>query len=56
MWLKFDALHNCEPYSPAFVASDFRKLIEDTGLRITHVGPTPTFLHLTTAVKDVAGG
>lgn len=55
MWLKFDSLHNCEPYSPAFVASDFRKLIEDAGLRITHVGPTPTFLHLTTAVKDVAG-
>jgi len=24
----------------------------DAGLRVTHAGPTPTFLHCTTAVKD----
>jgi len=52
LWLKFDALYNCEPYSPAFVASDFRQLMTDAGLRVTHAGPTPTFLHCTTAVKD----
>lgn len=52
LWLKFDALYNCEPYSPAFVASDFRQLMTDAGLRVTHAGPTPTFLHRTTAVKD----
>lgn len=52
LWLKFDALYNCEPYSPAFVASDFAQLMTDAGLRVTHSGPTPTFLHCTTAVKD----
>lgn len=52
LWLKFDARYNCEPYSPAFVASDFRSLMTDAGFRITHTGPTPTFLHCTTAVKD----
>ncbi|MFZ9478432.1 MAG: class I SAM-dependent methyltransferase [Steroidobacteraceae bacterium] len=52
LWLKFDALYNCEPYSPAFVASDFGQLMKDAGLRVTHSGPTPTFLHCTTAVKD----
>lgn len=52
LWLKFDALYNCEPHSPAFVASDFAQLMTDAGLRVTHSGPTPTFLHCTTAVKD----
>jgi ubiquinone/menaquinone biosynthesis C-methylase UbiE len=51
-WLKFDSAYNCEPYSPAFVASDFRGLIAAAGFEVTHVGPTPTFLHLTTAVKN----
>lgn len=52
LWLKFDAHYNCEPYSPAFVASDFRQLIGDAGFRILHQGPTPTFLHCTTAVRE----
>jgi SAM-dependent methyltransferase len=52
LWLKFDAHYNCEPYSPAFVASDFRALIGEAGMRVTHQGPTPTFLHCTTAIRD----
>jgi ubiquinone/menaquinone biosynthesis C-methylase UbiE len=52
LWLKFDAHYNCEPYSPAFVASDFTTLLGEAGFRISSAGPTPTFLHCTTAVKD----
>lgn len=52
LWLDFDALHNCEPYSPAFVASDFPALLAENGLRVTSVSPTPTFLSCTTAEKD----
>jgi 2-polyprenyl-3-methyl-5-hydroxy-6-metoxy-1,4-benzoquinol methylase len=55
LWLRFDARYNCEPYSPAFVASDFPRLIEQSGLRVTSRGPTPTFLSCTTAVKDARG-
>lgn len=51
LWLKFDAHYNCEPYSPAFVASDFTSLLGEAGFRIDSAGPTPTFLHCTTAVK-----
>lgn len=51
MWLAFDARYNCEPYSPAFVATDFAGLVEACGfVDVTH-GPTPTFLSQTTAVK-----
>ena len=52
LWLRFDARYNCEPYSPAFVASDFPGLLAQAGLRVTSRGPTPTFLTCTTAVKD----
>jgi len=55
LWLRFDARYNCEPYSPAFVASDFPRLLADAGLRVTGRGPTPTFLACTTAVKDAGG-
>ena len=55
LWLRFDARYNCEPYSPAFVASDFPRLLADAGLRVTGRGPTPTFLACTTAVKDEGG-
>jgi SAM-dependent methyltransferase len=51
LWLQFDAAYNCEPYSPAFVATDLPALLERHGLRVTHSGPTPTFLWRTTCVK-----
>ncbi len=47
VWLEFDAMHNCEPYSPAFVATDLAALLESRGFRILHSGPTPTFLWCT---------
>jgi 2-polyprenyl-3-methyl-5-hydroxy-6-metoxy-1,4-benzoquinol methylase len=56
LWLKFDARYNCEPYSPAFVASDLAGMLEAAGLRVASRGPTPTFLSCTTAVKDARGG
>ncbi|MCC5868611.1 MAG: methyltransferase domain-containing protein [Gammaproteobacteria bacterium] len=54
VWLDFDANHNCEPYSPAFVATDLTALLESQGFRITHSGPTPTFLWCTQCEKPVA--
>lgn len=51
LWMQFDAQYNCEPYSPAFVATDLPALLERHGLRVVHVGPTPTFLWRTTCVK-----
>ncbi len=51
MWLEFDAQYNCEPYSPAFVASDFAGLLKQQGFDAVDQGPTPTFLSITTAVK-----
>ncbi|MEO0574822.1 MAG: class I SAM-dependent methyltransferase [Pseudomonadota bacterium] len=53
MWLAFDARYNCEPYSPAFVATDFAALVADCGFeQVTH-GTTPTFLSQTTALKPL---
>jgi 2-polyprenyl-3-methyl-5-hydroxy-6-metoxy-1,4-benzoquinol methylase len=49
LWLQFDAEHNCEPYSPAFVASDLGSLLRGAGFEVTSQGPTPTFLWCTTA-------
>lgn len=51
LWMQFDAQYNCEPYSPAFVATDLPALLQRHGLRVTHIGPTPTFLWRTTCVK-----
>lgn len=51
MWLAFDAKYNCEPYSPAFVATDFQALLAEHGFTDVQQGPTPTFLSLTTAVN-----
>lgn len=51
LWLQFDAQHNCEPYSPAFVASDLGALLRDAGFEVASQGPTPTFLWCTTARK-----
>jgi SAM-dependent methyltransferase len=51
LWLEFDANHNCEPYSPAFVASDVPAMLRAAGLVPTGSGPTPTFLQYTTAEK-----
>ncbi len=53
MWLAFDAKYNCEPYSPAFVASDFDQILTGTGFVEIIQQPTPTFLSQTTAVKPV---
>ncbi len=33
LWLRFDAIHNCEPYSPAFVACDLPALLRGGWLR-----------------------
>lgn len=49
LWLQFDAEYNCEPYSPAFVACDLAGLLRVAGFEVTSQGPTPTFLHCTTA-------
>jgi len=54
LWMQYDAEHNCEPYSPAFVAADLPALLEQHGLRVTHVGPTPTFLWCTQCEKPPA--
>lgn len=54
LWLQFDAQYNCEPYSPAFVASDLQQLLRDAGFRVTASGPTPGFLAFTTAEKPPA--
>ncbi|MFK8054337.1 MAG: class I SAM-dependent methyltransferase [Woeseiaceae bacterium] len=51
MWLAFDARYNCEPYSPAFVATDFVDLVESNGFVEVMHGPTPTFLSQTIATK-----
>ena len=53
VWLDFDAQFNCEPYSPAFVATDFQALLADEGLRVTECGPTGGFLMRTASVKPV---
>lgn len=53
MWLVFDARYNCEPYSPAFVATDFAQLVEDCGFESVTHGPTPTFLSQTSATKPL---
>jgi ubiquinone/menaquinone biosynthesis C-methylase UbiE len=51
LWLDFDATYNCEPYSPAFVASDFQGLAKQAGFRVVSSGPTPTFLACTVLEK-----
>jgi ubiquinone/menaquinone biosynthesis C-methylase UbiE len=51
LWMDFDARFNCEPYSPAFVASDLRAMLESHGFEVTHAGPTPTFLTCTVGKK-----
>ena len=51
MWLAFDARYNCEPFSPAFVATDLVALLEKVGFGVVEHGPTPTFLSQTKAAK-----
>lgn len=51
MWLAYDARYNCEPYSPAFVATDFEALVASAGFVDVEHGPTPTFLSQTLATK-----
>ncbi len=47
VWMQFDAEHNCEPYSQAFVSADLPALLERQGFRILERGPTPGFLWYT---------
>jgi ubiquinone/menaquinone biosynthesis C-methylase UbiE len=54
MWQQFDAEHNCEPYAPAFVATDLRELLLSEGFRDVRTDPTPTFLWCTHTEKPVA--
>ncbi len=54
LWLQFDSQHNCEPYSPAFVACDLPRLVAAAGFEVTSQGPTPTFLWCTTARRPAA--
>jgi ubiquinone/menaquinone biosynthesis C-methylase UbiE len=54
LWLEFDANYNCEPYSPAFVASDLPAMLAQAGLKPVTSGPTQTFLQFTTALKPAA--
>jgi len=51
LWLRFDAVYNCEPYSPDFVASDLPAMLEAAGFVDIDVSPTPTFLSRTVARK-----
>ncbi len=53
VWMDFDAQFNCEPYSPAFVATDFQALLADEGLKVTEHGTTGGFLMRTVAVKPL---
>ena len=39
--IDYDSKNNCEPYSPAFVASDFRGIIEEAGFEVEQ-GPLLT--------------
>ena len=54
LWLRFDAIYNGEPYSPAFVASDLPALLKSAGFIDIEVSPTPTFLSRTIARKPSA--
>lgn len=51
MWMDFDAQYNCEPFAPAFIATDLQVLLEDAGFTAVSEGPTPTFLRATTAIR-----
>ena len=50
-WLDFDSQYNCEPYSPAFVATDVPELLQRNGLEVLHSGAMPSFLWHTQAQK-----
>jgi SAM-dependent methyltransferase len=54
LWLQFDSQHNCEPYSPAFVAADLPALLRGAGFELASQGPTPTFLWCTTARRPAS--
>lgn len=52
LWQEFDARFNCEPYAPAFVASNLPGMLGTAGFSDINQFPTPTFLSGTTAVKS----
>ena len=53
----FDSRDNCEPYSPGFVATDFRQLLRDTGFEVADGIPTDhlygNFLQAIVATKPL---
>ena len=50
-WLTYDAQYNCEPYSPAFVATDLPALLTNAGFTGIEQASTDMFLSATTAVR-----
>jgi ubiquinone/menaquinone biosynthesis C-methylase UbiE len=53
MWLAYDAQYNCEPYSPAFVASDLEAMLGNAGFDAVERQTTSTFLMSTTCQRPV---
>ena len=50
--IDYDSQNNCEPYSPAFVNSDFHQIIKDAGFTIEQGGSSSnTFLQSIVATK-----
>jgi len=51
--IDYDSIHNCEPYSPGFVYSDFHKILNDSGFK-TQKGPKNSnqFLQTIIATKE----
>lgn len=50
--IDYDSRNNCEPYSPAFVNSDFRQIIQDAGFEIKDGGMSSNhFLQSIVATK-----
>lgn len=53
IWVKYDAEFNCEPYAPAFVASDLRAMLKEGGFDVLDTPPAPMFLQRTVGKKSV---
>jgi len=52
--IDYDSRNNCEPYSPAFVNSDFRQIIQDAGFTIKDGGASSNpFLQSIVATKPI---
>jgi ubiquinone/menaquinone biosynthesis C-methylase UbiE len=51
IWMKYDAEYNCEPYAPAFVASDLPGMLREAGFELLDMPAQQLFLHRTVAKK-----